>query len=125
MADDPFVWMWPPAETIQPHIIIMKVLKFGGTSVGSANSILNLKNIVESQDFPVVVVVSALGGVTDLLIKTARTASEGNEAYKDMFQAIVRRHHDMINDVITDGREDLLLETDALLAELSSIYHGV
>ncbi len=125
MADDPFVWMWPPAETIQPHIIIMKVLKFGGTSVGSANSILNLKNIVESQDFPVVVVVSALGGVTDLLIMTARTASEGNEAYKDMFQAIVRRHHDMINDVITDGREDLLLETDALLAELSSIYHGV
>ncbi len=125
MADDPFVWMWPSAETIQPHIIIMKVLKFGGTSVGSANSILNLKNIVESQDFPVVVVVSALGGVTDLLIKTARTASEGNEAYKDMFQAIVRRHHDMINDVITDGREDLLLETDALLAELSSIYHGV
>lgn len=125
MADDPFVWMWSPAETIQPHIIIMKVLKFGGTSVGSANSILNLKNIVESQDFPVVVVVSALGGVTDLLIKTARTASEGNEAYKDMFQAIVRRHHDMINDVITDGREDLILETDALLAELSSIYHGV
>lgn len=125
MADDPFVWMWSPAETIQPHIIIMKVLKFGGTSVGSANSILNLKNIVESQDFPVVVVVSALGGVTDLLIKTAKTASEGNEAYKDMFQAIVRRHHDMINDVITDGREDLLLETDALLAELSSIYHGV
>ena len=125
MADDPFVWMWSPAETIQPHIIIMKVLKFGGTSVGSANSILNLKNIVESQDFPVVVVVSALGGVTDLLIKTARTASEGNEAYKDMFQSIVRRHHDMINDVITDGREDLLLETDALLAELSSIYHGV
>lgn len=125
MADDPFVWMWSPAETIQPHIIIMKVLKFGGTSVGSANSILNLKNIVESQDFPVVVVVSALGGVTDLLIKTARTASEGNEAYKDMFQAIVRRHHDMINDVITDGRENLLLETDALLAELSSIYHGV
>lgn len=103
----------------------MKVLKFGGTSVGSANSILNLKNIVESQDFPVVVVVSALGGVTDLLIKTARTASEGNEAYLDMFQTIVRRHHDMINDVITDGREDLLLETDALLAELSSIYHGV
>lgn len=105
--------------------MFLKTPKFGGTSVGSANSILNLKNIVESQDFPVVVVVSALGGVTDLLIKTAKTASEGNEAYKDMFQSIVRRHHDMINDVITDGREDLLLETDALLAELSSIYHGV
>lgn len=103
----------------------MKVLKFGGTSVGSAKSILNLKEIVESQDLPVVVVVSALGGVTDLLIKTARTASEGNEDYQDLFQSIVRRHHDMIGEVITEGREDLLAETDSLLAELSSIYQGV
>lgn len=103
----------------------MKVLKFGGTSVGSAKSILNLKEIVESQDLPVVVVVSALGGVTDLLIKTARTASEGNEDYQELFQSIVRRHHDMIGEVITEGREDLLAETDSLLAELSSIYQGV
>lgn len=103
----------------------MKVLKFGGTSVGSAKSILNLKEIVESQDLPVVVVVSALGGVTDLLIKTARTASEGNEDYQGLFQSIVRRHHDMIGEVITEGREDLLAETDSLLAELSSIYQGV
>ena len=103
----------------------MKVLKFGGTSVGSAKSILNLKEIVESQDLPVVVVVSALGGVTDLLIKTARTASEGNEDYQDLFQSIVRRHHDMIGEVITEGREELLAETDSLLAELSSIYQGV
>ena len=103
----------------------MKVLKFGGTSVGSAKSILNLKEIVESQDLPVVVVVSALGGVTDLLIKTARTASEGNEDYQELFQSIVRRHHDMIGEVITEGREELLAETDSLLAELSSIYQGV
>lgn len=103
----------------------MKVLKFGGTSVGSAKSILNLKEIVESQDLPVVVVVSALGGVTDLLIKTARTASEGNEDYQELFQSIVRRHHEMIGEVITEGREELLAETDSLLAELSSIYQGV
>lgn len=103
----------------------MKVLKFGGTSVGSAKSILNLKEIVESQDLPVVVVVSALGGVTDLLIKTARTASEGNEDYQELFQSIVHRHHDMIGEVITEGREELLAETDSLLAELSSIYQGV
>lgn len=103
----------------------MKVLKFGGTSVGSAKSILNLKEIVESQDLPVVVVVSALGGVTDLLIKTARTASEGNEDYQELFQSIVRRHHDMIGEVITEGREELLAETDSLLSELSSIYQGV
>lgn len=103
----------------------MKVLKFGGTSVGSAKSILNLKEIVESQDLPVVVVVSALGGVTDLLIKTARIASEGNEDYQELFQSIVRRHHEMIGEVITEGREELLAETDSLLAELSSIYQGV
>lgn len=103
----------------------MKVLKFGGTSVGSAKSILNLKEIVESQNLPVVVVVSALGGVTDLLIKTARTASEGNEDYQELFQSIVRRHHEMIGEVITEGREELLAETDSLLAELSSIYQGV
>ena len=46
----------------------MKVLKFGGTSVGSADSILNVKKIVESQAEPVIVVVSALGGITDKLI---------------------------------------------------------
>lgn len=103
----------------------MKVLKFGGTSVGSTKSILNLRDIVEGQNLPVVVVVSALGGVTDLLIKTARTASEGNEDYQELFQSIVRRHHDMIGEVITEGREELLAETDSLLAELSSIYQGV
>lgn len=46
----------------------MKVLKFGGTSVGSIESLKNVKNIVESQDDQVIVVVSALGGVTDLLL---------------------------------------------------------
>ena len=53
----------------------MKVLKFGGTSVGSAKGILNLRKIVEEQQRPTVVVVSALGGVTDMLIKTARIAA--------------------------------------------------
>ena len=54
----------------------MKVMKFGGTSVGSVNSILNLKSIVESaaKEERVIVVVSALGGVTDKLIKTANMA---------------------------------------------------
>ena len=59
----------------------MKVLKFGGTSVGSANSLLNLRSIVEGQNLPTIIVVSALGGVTDLLIKTARTRSRRHESY--------------------------------------------
>lgn len=103
----------------------MKVLKFGGTSVGSVNSLLNLKEIVEGQSKPTIVVVSALGGVTDLLIKTARTAADGNEDYRELFESIVTRHHDIIAGVITDRPGELLKETDTLLAELSSIYQGV
>ena len=60
----------------------MKVLKFGGTSVGSVDSILCVKKIVERQSEPVIVVVSALGGITDKLIKTSLMAVEGNPSIK-------------------------------------------
>ena len=53
----------------------MKVLKFGGTSVGSVNSILSVKKIVEAIEEPVIVVVSALGGITDKLLATSTMAS--------------------------------------------------
>ena len=56
----------------------MKVMKFGGTSVGSVNSILSVKRIVEAVDEPVIVVVSALGGITDKLINTSRMAAAGD-----------------------------------------------
>ena len=59
----------------------MKVMKFGGTSVGSVQAILSVKKIVEQQSEAVIVVVSALSGITDQLYKTAQLASEGNEAY--------------------------------------------
>ena len=74
----------------------MKVLKFGGTSVGSAESILNVKKIVESQTEPVIVVVSALGGITDKLIQTAHMAKEGDERYQKVFLEIVGRHEKVI-----------------------------
>jgi len=60
----------------------MKVLKFGGTSVGSVESILSVKKIVESVGEPVIVVVSALGGITDKLLKTSELASKGDDAMK-------------------------------------------
>ncbi len=56
----------------------MKVLKFGGTSVGTVESLLNVKSIVEGIDAPAVVVVSALGGLTDKLIATANMAAEAD-----------------------------------------------
>ena len=107
----------------------MKVLKFGGTSVGSIESILSLKQIVlkEAKEQSVVVVVSALGGITDKLIATSKLAIAGDERYRDEFEAIVDRHHKMIDTIITDAkkREDLFNIVDSLLEQLKSIYFGV
>ena len=107
----------------------MKVLKFGGTSVGSVKSILCLKQIVENEakKQPVVIVVSALGGITDKLIATSKLAVAGDEEWKTEFEAMVDRHHKMIDTIITDtkAREDLFIKVDALLDQLRSIYFGV
>lgn len=107
----------------------MKVLKFGGTSVGSVKSILSLKQIVENEakKQPVVVVVSALGGITDKLISTSRLAVNGDEEWKNEFNAMADRHHQMIDTIITEtkAREDLFKKVDALLEQLRSIYFGV
>ncbi|MBQ0020529.1 MAG: bifunctional aspartate kinase/homoserine dehydrogenase I [Bacteroidales bacterium] len=105
----------------------MKVLKFGGTSVGSVESILNVKKIVENQSEPVIVVVSALGGITDKLIKTSQLAYEGDMQYQKSFFEIVERHEQMIESIIPAGkeRETLLAVVRALLEELRSIYQGV
>lgn len=107
----------------------MKVLKFGGTSVGSVKSILSLKNIVEkeSKKQPLVVVVSALGGITDKLLNTAQLALNGDEEYKNEFDSMVTRHHQMIDTIITDNkkREKLYDTVDSLFEQLKSIYYGV
>ena len=107
----------------------MKVLKFGGTSVGSVKSILSVKRIVEKEarSQPIVVVVSALGGITDQLISTSQLAKDGNEEWKRSFEAMVDRHHKMIDTIITDtnDREQLFNKVDALLEQLHSIYYGV
>lgn len=105
----------------------MKVLKFGGTSVGSVESILNLKKIVESQKEPVIVVVSALGGITDKLIGTSKMAVAGDAAYLTAYNEMVERHHQMIDAIITDTtkKNALLATVDELLGQLKSIYQGV
>ena len=107
----------------------MKVLKFGGTSVGSVKSILSLKKIVEAEarTQPVVVVVSALDGITDELIATSQLALKGDERWKENFDEMVKRHHQMIDTIITDSqkRVDLFNKVDALFDQLKSIYYGV
>ena len=107
----------------------MKVLKFGGTSVGSVKSILSLKRIVEKEarKQPIVVVVSALGGITDMLISTSRLAQEGKDEWKEQFEQMVDRHHKLIDTIITDtnDREMLFNKVDSLFEQLHSIYFGV
>lgn len=107
----------------------MKVLKFGGTSVGSVESIHGLKRIVEKEarHQPVIVVVSALGGITDKLISTSQLAVEGDENWKKEYEQMVERHHKIIDTIITNtkDRELLFNKVDTLFTELHSIYYGV
>ena len=104
-------------------------MKFGGTSVGSVKSILSLKKIVEAEarTQPVVVVVSALGGITDKLIATSQLALKGDDKWREEFDAMVTRHHQMIDTIITDDKKrvDLFNKVDQLFDQLKSIYYGV
>ena len=104
-------------------------MKFGGTSVGSVASILSLKEIVEAEAGrgPVIVVVSALDGITDKLLGMARMAMQGNEHWREEYDMIVERHHQMIDTIISDNgkRKELLERVDALLEQLQSICNGV
>jgi aspartokinase/homoserine dehydrogenase 1 len=105
----------------------MKVLKFGGTSVGSVKSILSVKNIVEGASEPVIVVVSALGGITDKLIHTSQLAASGDVTYEREYREIVNRHVEMVYTVIPAGEERILLldRVNELLGELKNIYQGI
>jgi aspartokinase/homoserine dehydrogenase 1 len=105
----------------------MKVLKFGGTSVGSVNSMLSVKKIVEAIDEKVIVVVSALGGITDKLINTSKMAAMGDAAYEKEMKEIVNRHIEMVYTVIPagKGREVLLDQVNELLSELKDIFQGI
>ena len=104
----------------------MKVLKFGGTSVGTVESLRNVKSIVEGQEEPVIVVVSALGGITDQLINTARLAAQGDISYLDNYARIVERHHQVIEGIVPQALQlDLLSMVNPLLEELGNIYRGI
>ncbi len=104
----------------------MKVLKFGGTSVGTIESLRNVKSIVESYEEPVVVVVSALGGLTDKLIATAKQAEGGSESFVAELEGMRSRHKDIINELVSEGyRESLIGEVDDLFGQLYNVYKGI
>ncbi len=83
----------------------MKVLKFGGTSVGSEQSLNHVKAIVEACNEQVIVVVSALGGVTNQLIQMTQLAINHDAAYEPMLQDVKNRHLQIIDAVVPEERQ--------------------
>ena len=104
----------------------MKVLKFGGTSVGTVESLTNVKRIVDGLDQPAIIVVSALGGLTDRLISTARNASRGEADIEAEMEKISGRHKEIIDTLVPAPRQPAILEkVSAHLKELGDIFKGL
>ncbi|WP_372948230.1 bifunctional aspartate kinase/homoserine dehydrogenase I [Mariniphaga sp.] len=102
----------------------MKVLKFGGTSVGSAATIRMVKEIVLQQKEDTIVVVSALGGVTDLILNAARIASTGTDDFHPLLAEIKNRHKQAINELF-NGSGAMVYIAEELLDELEQILTGI
>lgn len=106
----------------------MKVLKFGGTSVANAENIKKVKAIVASEKEykNMVVVVSALGGVTDLLLKTAELAVSHDESYKQTLQHIEDRHLEAIQSLIpVTSQSAIISKVKQDLNQLETLFEGL
>ena len=102
----------------------MKVLKFGGTSVGNAANIRKVKAIVEAQNEDIIVVVSALGGITDKILTAARQAASGTGDYHDALAEIKKRHEETIH-LLFNGSGSIRYIVEELLYELEQILTGI
>jgi bifunctional aspartokinase / homoserine dehydrogenase 1 len=104
----------------------MRVLKFGGTSVGSAETISRVKTIVHGIDDQVIVVVSAVGGVTDRLIAASRLAGAGDKTCFEQLDGIIETHLQIISDLFpSEERSPIEKLIDPDLEELRIIMRGV
>ncbi len=104
----------------------MKVLKFGGTSVGTIASLQNVKAIVEGISGPAIVVVSALGGLTDRLIATANSAARKETTFREAMTEFRKRHFDIIEALVPCERKAATLSAVSdLLNQLEDTYYGI
>ncbi|MCB0837687.1 MAG: bifunctional aspartate kinase/homoserine dehydrogenase I [Bacteroidetes bacterium] len=108
----------------------MKILKFGGTSVASAERIANVAKIVQSlskKGEEIAVVVSAMGGVTDMLVEMSRIAASGSEAYLEQLEAFSARHRAVVNQLITnkENHPAILEEIIEGQTELGNLLKGL
>jgi aspartokinase/homoserine dehydrogenase 1 len=106
----------------------MKVLKFGGTSVGSSDNIKKVAEIVNSRaaEGNIIVVVSAMGGVTNLLIDSAEKSAKGEDSYKSTLKTIEEKHFQVIRDLIPIKEQSgLIASVKVLLNQLEDLLMGV
>ena len=97
----------------------MKVLKFGGTSVGTVESLREVKKIVESIEGNSVIVVSALGGLTDSLIRIAKASLEKDEFVAEELKKIEERHSYIINNLVENHlKSEISLNVKRLIEDL-------
>jgi aspartokinase len=101
------------------------VMKFGGTSVGSAERIRGVAELVRRrQERHPVVVVSALSGITDRLIQAARLAVDRDPGTDAAIEGVATRHREVLTELFPDGpvRERLEAHVDALIQELRKFF---
>ncbi|WP_299334196.1 bifunctional aspartate kinase/homoserine dehydrogenase I [uncultured Psychroserpens sp.] len=105
----------------------MKVLKFGGTSVGSVKHINKVISILDdyAKNGKVICVVSAVGGITDKLLKAGELAQNKDDAYKSVFDEITKVHSKILSELIPDKNQTTLSQLDAKLDELKNLLDGI
>ncbi|MCR8667728.1 bifunctional aspartate kinase/homoserine dehydrogenase I [Aestuariibaculum sp. M13] len=105
----------------------MKVLKFGGTSVGSSKNINNVINILEnySKNDTIACVVSAVGGITDKLLLAGKQAQNKEQQYIDTFNLIKDIHFNIINELNLGNSSSIISFVDEKLNALKSLLDGI
>jgi len=104
----------------------MKVMKFGGTSVGSAVNIRKVREILAEEPGDVVVVVSALGGITDQILRAAHMAAAGDPLFREELTAIRERHLEVTGALFSmPERTEVAQKAGAILDELDLVLTGI
>ena len=105
----------------------MNVLKFGGTSVGSAENIKKVIQILDSYSTKesAICVVSAVGGITDKLLRAGECAQQKNESYLSEFKIIKEIHLNLLYELIPKPNESVKEYVEGKLASLKSLLDGI
>ncbi len=103
----------------------MKVLKFGGSSIGSKEGLKEVKKIVENQNEEVIVVVSALSGVTDMLYSTSAMAAKGDTNYLIHFNQMQSRHMEMVEMIDDEKKQETTEILQNQFNDLANIFRGI